>query len=176
MESCDAHKLIGLLALLSFKEGISLLSISSTNSIFPFLRVTWVSWGSCWCRGRSACGRSTRKVTPRSRIWPVSSPCSGTCSSTRKPCSSARGGRRMERATRKLRRTASSSLWTWEPPQQRCCDFCRVSLLYSSVFSLWTDERCGHHWECKGRQQEVWNLVQLKRRGLYCSGMLTQRY
>ncbi len=48
------------------------------------------------------------------------------------------------------------------------CNYIKCCCLF-----FWTDERCGHYWECKGRQQEVWNLVQLQRRGLYCSGRLT---
>ena len=87
--------------------------IPESSSLF-FLRVIWVSWGSCWCRARSACGQNTRRATPRWKIWPDSSPCRGTSSSTRRPCSSARGGRRTERATRKLPHTASNSLWMWD--------------------------------------------------------------
>lgn len=45
----------------------------------------------------------------------------------------------------------------------------------SLFFLHLTDECCGHHWKCKGRQQEVWNLEQLKGRGLYCSGMFTHK-
>lgn len=80
---------------------------------FFLLRVTWVSWVSYWCRAPSVCGQNTRKATLRWKTWPVSSPCRGTFSSTRRPCSSASAGRRTERATRKPRRTASNTPWAW---------------------------------------------------------------
>lgn len=101
-----------------------------------FLRVIWVSWVSCWCRAHSACGRSTRKVMPKLRTWPVSSPCRGTSSSTRRPCSSARGGRRTGKATRKLPHTASNNLWMWAPPRLQCWEFCSVCLQYCHLLFI----------------------------------------
>lgn len=99
---------------------------ASFCSTLSFLRVTWASWASCWCKGHSACGPSTKKVMPRLRIWPVSSPCRDTCSSMRRPCSSAKGGRRTVKATRKHHHTASNTLWMWA-----------LCLLYYQPFELW---------------------------------------
>lgn len=96
--------------------------------LFCFFRVIWVSWVSCWCRGHSACGPNTKKVMPRLRIWRDSSPCRDTSSSMRRPCSSARRGRRTGRAMKKLPPTASSSLWVLA-----------FTLIYSFKFS-WFDQ------------------------------------
>lgn len=89
---------------------LSLLFISRYSKQWSLIpsRVTLETWVACWCRGRSACGRSIREVTWRWWSLPGLSPCRDTCSCIRKLCSSARDERRAERDTRKHPHIASN--------------------------------------------------------------------